>query len=33
MAEGTFYYSDLFKKIANEQKVQLNKRTSEQGKT
>ena len=33
MAEGTFYYSDLFKKIANEQKVQLNKRTSEQGMT
>lgn len=33
MAEGTFYYSNLFKKIANEQKVQLNKRTSEQGMT
>ena len=33
MAEGSFYYTDLFKKIANEQKVQLNKRTAEQGMT
>lgn len=31
MTEDTFYYSELFKKIANEQKVQLNKGTSEQG--
>ena len=31
MTEDTFYYSGLFKKIANEQKVQLNKGTSEQG--
>lgn len=33
MTEEAFYYTNLFKKIANEQKVQLNKRTSEQGMT
>lgn len=33
MNENTFYYSDLFKKIANEQKVLMNKSVTEQGVT
>lgn len=33
MSNKTFYYSDLFKKIANEQKVLLNKATTEHGMT
>lgn len=33
MSEDVFYYSDLFKKIANEQKVQLNNGTAQQGVT
>ena len=33
MSNETFYYSDFFKKIANEQKVLLNKATMEHGMT
>ena len=33
MGEEGFYYTDLFKKIANEQKIRLNNGTAEQGMT